>query len=454
MPATTARRLPGGCYDGHHRGGCLADATPATTVRRVHAGQLSRRLPASVRMLALPELSALPATLCRVRPALKPGLLPVWRDRDTLQIGIDPRRAVALTGMAGAAWVISLLDGSRDRAQVIAAAGDRGMPAQLAERVLTLLAAGGALDDFPAGTYRVLPRQLRTLLAPELAAASLAHGDSDGGARTLARRRAAHVRIMGSGRLEPGIAGILTASGIGRVDSTAALAPEGGGPARGADIPGIGADARERGLGAVEQGLEQGPDIRGRGLAGTAPGRGRELTGTPPCRVRGPAGTRSGPARVRAGREHMTRAHGTRPDLAVLLGIPDPELAAGLMRERIPHLAVSASEAIGVVGPLVLPGRSACLRCLDLARTDRDPAWPLILAQLASRQADPPACDAALAAAVAAHATAQALAFIDRPAQAGPVTNGTLELVLPAWQWRRRTWPPHLDCACGRRAPA
>ena len=384
-----------------------------------------------------------------MRPALKPGLLPVWRDRDTLQIGIDPRRAVALTGMAGAAWLISLLDGSRDRAQVIAAAGDRGMPAQLADRVLTLLAAGGALDDFPTGTYRVLPRQLRTLLAPELAAASLAHGDSDGGARTLARRRAAHVRIMGSGRLEPVIAGILTESGIGRVDSTTALGREGNGRAQRADgrgqATGIQArrmDALERGTGALGQGLEQEADIPGRGLAAAPPGR-----------VRGTGGTRSGPARARTAQEHTTQAHGTRPDLAVLIGIPDPELAARLMRERIPHLAVSASEAIGVVGPLVLPGRSACLRCLDLARTDRDPAWPLILAQLASRQADPPACDAALAAAVAAHATAQALAFIDRPAQAGPVTNGTLELVLPAWQWRRRTWAPHLECACGRRTP-
>src|SRR5450432_760134 len=77
-----------------------------------------------------------------VRPALKHGLLPVWRDRDTLQIGIDPRRAVALTGMSGAAWVIGLLDGSRERAQVIAAASSRGIPAQIAERVLTLLAAG------------------------------------------------------------------------------------------------------------------------------------------------------------------------------------------------------------------------------------------------------------------------------------------------------------------------
>jgi hypothetical protein len=307
---------------------------------------------------------------CRVRPALKPGLLPVWRDRDTLQIGIDPRRAVALTGMSGAGWVVGLLDGSRDRAQVIAAASNRGIPAQLTERVLTLLAAGGALDDFPAGTYRALPRQLRTRLAPELAAASLAHGDGDGGARILARRRAAYVTIYGAGRLRSGVADLLTASGVGEV---------------------VGAEATE-------------------------PGK------TPAAR----------------------------PDLAVLLGTPVPELGASLMRDRIPHLAASAGEAIGVVGPLVLPGKSACLRCLDLARTDRDPAWPLILAQLAGRPADPPACDAALAAAVAAQAAAQALAFIDRPSRIGPVTNGTLELVLPSWQWRRRTWQLHRDCACGR----
>ncbi len=304
---------------------------------------------------------------------LKSGLLPVWRDRDTLQIGIDPRRAVALTGMSDAGCVVGLLDGSRDRAQVIAAAGDRGIPAQLTERVLTLLAAGGALDDFPAGTYRALPAQLRTRLAPELAAASLAHRDGDGGARILARRRAAYVSIYGAGRLRSGVAELLTASGIGEV-------------------------------------------------------AGAEATG--------PAST-----------------PGARPDLAVLLGTPVPELGACLLRDRIPHLAASAGEAIGVVGPLVLPGKSACLRCLDLARTDRDPAWPLIFAQLAGRQPDPPACDAPLAAAVAAQAAAQALAFIDRPAAAGAVLNGTVELVLPAWQWRRRTWLPHRDCACGRRCP-
>jgi bacteriocin biosynthesis cyclodehydratase domain-containing protein len=296
-----------------------------------------------------------------------------------LQIGIDARRAVALTGMADLAWVISLLDGSRDRAQVIQAAADGGVPVQTAERVLGLLAAAGVIDDFPAATLRVLPQPARSRLAPELATASLAHGDSDGGARTLARRTAAHVAVHGDDKIGAAIASLLRRSGIGHV--TRADTPTAAGP------PGI-------------------------------PGQPE------------PAGT-------------------ARPDLAVLTGHRPPEFQAALIREQVPHLAASASEAIGVVGPLVIPGRTACLRCLDLARADRDPAWPLILAQLAGRQPDPLGCDAPLATAVAAQATFQALALIDRAAFADAVTNGTLELVLPGWQWRRRTWLPHPRCSCG-----
>src|SRR5215468_7065987 len=85
-----------------------------------------------------------------MRPALKPGLLPVWRNRDTIQIGIDPRRAIALTGMRRAAGLLRLLDGSRDRAQVLGAARELGMDPEMVDRVLGLLAVGGALDDIPA----------------------------------------------------------------------------------------------------------------------------------------------------------------------------------------------------------------------------------------------------------------------------------------------------------------
>jgi len=49
----------------------------------------------------------------------------------------------------------------------------------------------------------------------------------------------------------------------------------------------------------------------------------------------------------------------------------------------------------------------------------------------------------------AAVTAAQALAFIDRPAVLPATANGTLEVVLPDWRWRRRTWAPHPACDCG-----
>src|SRR5262245_49504502 len=165
-----------------------------------------------------------------MRPALKPGLLPVWRNRDTVQIGIDPRRAVALTGMRGADALLRLLDGSRDRAQVLAAASELGMDAAAAERVLSLLTAAGALSDVQACGYGTLPVGARARLAPELATAALARGDADGGARTLARRQAACVRVHGASQTGLRIAGMLTAAGIGLVISTGPTAPRPGPP--------------------------------------------------------------------------------------------------------------------------------------------------------------------------------------------------------------------------------
>ena len=92
------------------------------------------------------------------------------------------------------------------------------------------------------------------------------------------------------------------------------------------------------------------------------------------------------------------------------------------------HGSYPAGEAIGIVGPLVIPGRSACLHCLDLARAERDPAWPQVLAQIIGRQPSTPACDCVLATSVAAQACAQVLMFVDR-GRADTVTNGSLELV-------------------------
>jgi bacteriocin biosynthesis cyclodehydratase domain-containing protein len=376
-----------------------------------------------------------------VRPALKAGLLPVWRDRDTVQIGIDPRRAVALTGMGQAALVLGLLDGSRDRNQVIVAAREQGIPDQVTDRIMTLLAAGGALDDFPAAAMRALSQDQRRRLGAELAAAALARGHSDAGAAALVRRDAAHIQIYGPGRLANTLADILTTSGAGQVAICDVVqAKTAGGPVPGprasrATQPAVALATRPKAAGAAQA-------AQAAQAAGAAPAARSAGSAQPGAAQVAPSGRRPRVVQLPL------------PDLAILVGYQRLELPARLMRARVPHLAVTAEEAIGVVGPLVRPGQTACLRCLDLTRAGLDPAWPLILAQLVGRTTDPPACDAALAAAVAAQAAAQALAFIDRAAADGPAENGTLELVLPGWQWRRRTWPLHAACGCTGPAPA
>jgi hypothetical protein len=319
--------------------------------------------------------------------------------------------------MRGTEALINLLDGSRDLGQVLAAAHDQGIGRQAAERVIGLLAAAGALHDFPAATLRALPDGPRARLAGELATVSLAHGYADGGARVLARRQAASVRVHGAGLVAAGLASLLTASGVGRVSVTGAA----GSPA------GETAAARTSGTGP------RGP---GPGLASWPPA-GRVRLGHPGGDGP-PRAWRSGPASPR------------RPDLAVLTDGYPPELPGTLVAGAVAHLTAAAAEAIGVVGPLVIPGRTACLSCVDLARSDRDPAWPLILAQASGRASQPAACAAVLVAAVAAQATAQALAYLDQASPGAVVINGTLELVLPDWQWRRRSWTAHPQCRCSR----
>ncbi len=278
------------------------------------------------------------------------------------------------------------------------------MPPAAATRVLAVLAAAGVLDDFPARMHASLPEQLRARLAPELATASLAYADGDGGARTLARRRAAYVRVHGAGRTGACVASFLAASGVGHVSCAD---PE---PAEPADLAPAGLVLAD--LGSPRQ---------------------------------------EGAARAieRAAPEVRTGDDGTVPDLVILTGPTLPDLTGQLMRDRVPHLALRSCEAIGVVGPLVRPGSSACLTCVDLRKTEADPQWPKILAQSTFARPRPQACDTVLAAMTATLAAAQTLAYLDRPETVPVTADGTLEVVLPDWQWRRRTWLPHPACGCG-----
>lgn len=54
-----------------------------------------------------------------------------------------------------------------------------------------------------------------------------------------------------------------------------------------------------------------------------------------------------------------------------------------------PQLVVSGSDLGVGVGPFIVPGRTPCLHCEDLHRTQRDPAWPELLAQLCRQRPAP-----------------------------------------------------------------
>jgi hypothetical protein len=141
-----------------------------------------------------------------------------------------------------------------------------------------------------------------------------------------------------------------------------------------------------------------------------------------------------------------------RPDLVILapVGPMDGVLVNELTCLGIPHLLASAFEGHGTVGPLVLPGETACLHCLDLTRRDLDPAWPIVTARLGGYPPGEIACDTTLATLVAAEATGHALAHLDGKESA--VTNGTMD-VSPDWHWKRQAWRIHPQCRCMRNDP-
>jgi bacteriocin biosynthesis cyclodehydratase domain-containing protein len=246
-------------------------------------------------------------------------------------------------------------------------------------------------------------------LAGELAALATRHGRQ--AAEVLAARRQASVTIFGNSRVAMQVASVLAAAGVGRVhcspDGTAGL--------------------RHAAPGGVSPGDEGQPLVlvADRALRQAAPEV--DTAPLPPDE---------------------------RPDLTILAGdgpIGDDRRRA-LHATGAPHLTISLGIDAGIVGPLVLPGLTSCLRCADLHRIDRDPAWSALAVQLGVPGRYGPASEVAVATVVAGAAALQALTFLDGGEPA--VIDATIELHTPDWRFRRRSWPAHPDCDCaGSAAP-
>lgn len=340
-----------------------------------------------------------------MRPILHPALSRTWRDDATLQVGVTPELALVVGGLSRPERaVVEAMTGDSDLTALRELAQELGLGRAAADRLTRLLLSAGAAVDGD----RLAPSDPRR--GPDRSAAALQARAADGGDGALEARRQARVDVHGAGRVGAQIARLLAAAGVGDV------AVLDGDPVRPGDVsPGghspdtVGASRRA----ALDPLLRS--DLDDDGADG------------------GSGGSRGGDA---AGFAVLAPTSGT-----------GREEAAELVRLGVPHLIAYVIELTGVVGPLVLPGVSSCLRCLDLHRTGRDPHWPLVLDQAMRRPPPEPACDAALAAAVAGLAATQVLAHLDGfvPATVG----GTMEVTLPSGLPRRRTWPRHPGCGCG-----
>ena len=259
-----------------------------------------------------------------------------------------------------------------------------GLPAALLPLLERLRAPAVALDWVAEAAARGVGVEFAEAVLRGLVARG-ALVDPAGGERRVELRAASAVQVRGDGPLAVGVAVALARAGVGAVQVLAR------GHVASADV---------------------------------GCGYGEESVGRPRADAAAEA-----VERVRAGTATSALPPGRSPDLVVLTDavVPEPEVVTELAAAGTDHLPVLVREGIGVVGPLVLVGRSPCLRCVELGRGDLDPAWPVVAAQLTGRSggAEPEA-----AAATAA-------------------LGAALELDVHGGGLHRRPWRAHPDCHCG-----
>ncbi|MGV0154111.1 hypothetical protein ACSW29_12290 [Rhodococcus sp. GB-02] len=140
--------------------------------------------------------------------------------------------------------------------------------------------------------------------------------------------------------------------------------------------------------------------------------------------------------------------------------VTDPRLVSDLVRCGLPHLSVRIRDGNGVVGPLVLPGQSSCLRCADIIRSELDPHWLHLSAQLlgSAGHAESAMIHASVALALAEiDAALSALdlpSVVDLPSAASAASlSSTLEIALRPYRITTRRWPRQISCSCQYLAP-
>ena len=150
-------------------------------------------------------------------------------------------------------------------------------------------------------------------------------------------------------------------------------------------------------------------------------------------------------------RTHRVRPGGE-PDVTVDLAIvistrpPSPELVRPWLAAEVPVLPLWCLTEQVSIGPLLRPDGGPCLQCLDLTRTNADPAWPWLRAQLTRNGVGgSEAVDEAPSMRLLAAGLTTAVA-LDHLAGRLRAPETSFEVATPGPTLERHSWPVHPGC--------
>jgi hypothetical protein len=178
--------------------------------------------------------------------------------------------------------------------------------------------------------------QLQSKITPELSATTWITGINDGGVEVLTYRRMALIEISGENRVATQLYGILLASGVTQTKMASASRR----------------DRARIGNQDMCAGLLTSSDV-GSNFQHTLEDKARELA--------------LFPSKDKSSADEIPEVF-----LKVFIGNGHEALIAQSMSEDEIHLIVASPDGPSIdIGPLVIPGKSACSRCVTLARSDQ-----------------------------------------------------------------------------------
>ena len=155
---------------------------------------------------------------------------------------------------------------------------------------------------------------------------------------------------------------------------------------------------------------------------------------------------------VNASGMHLAEPTDT-PDATILCS-PGHSRVIPMSMPSLPHIHVGTHGSQSVVGPMVVPGRTSCLRCAQLHHRDADPTWPLVAVQWQQHTegAGAPAQDHLLLSHCATYALILLRAWIDQPEATERWGNLAIETDLgshnPSLAPHVVSRPTHPSCGC------